>query len=105
MRESQDSLGIEELMKVYELDEVVVTAGNEGGCVTAASGEVVGYKAARVSQVVDTTGAGDVFFGAYLCSRLHERRSIRESCEHAALVAAQQVQGRYITQETLRLAR
>ena len=98
-------MGIEELMKVYELDEVVVTAGREGGCVTAVSGEVVGYKAARVSQVVDTTGAGDVFFGAYLFSRLHERRSIRESCEHAALVAAQQVQGRYITQETLRVAR
>ncbi len=98
-------MGIEELMKAYELDEVVVTAGREGGRVTAASGEVVGYKAARVSQVVDTTGAGDVFFGAYLCSRLHERRSIRDSCEHAALVAAQQVQGRYITQETLQVTR
>ena len=70
-----------------------------------APGEVVAYKAARVGQVVDPTGAGDVFFGAYLFSRLHERQSIRESCEHAALVAAQQVQGRYITQETLQLAR
>ena len=98
-------MGIEDLMKVYELDEVVVTAGREGGRVTTASGEVVGYKAARVSQVVDTTGAGDVFFGAYLCSRLHERRSILESCEHAALVAAQQVSDRYITQERLRVVR
>ncbi len=98
-------MGIEELMKVYELDEVLVTAGREGGRVTAASGETVTYEAAEVREVVDATGAGDVFFGAYLFARLHERRSIRESCEHAALVAAQQVQGRYITQETLRLAR
>jgi len=102
---SARKIGIEELINVYRLDELLITAGSEGGRVVAASGEVVNYKAARVRQVLDTIGAGDVFFGAYICSRLHEHRSIRQSCEYAALVAAQQVQGRYIMEDTLRLSR
>lgn len=102
---SARQIGIEELIDLYRLNEVIVTDGPEGGRVISASGEVVNYEAARVHQVVDTVGAGDVFFGAYVVSRLRERRGIRESCEYAALVAAQQVQGRYITEDALRLSR
>jgi len=94
---------IEDLINEYKLNEVVVTAGREGGYVVSASGEVVDYKAPQV-KVADTTGAGDVFFAAYLVSRLHERRSIRESCEHATGIAVRHVKGRYITEESLRMS-
>lgn len=95
---------VEELMRSYRLDEVVVTAGSQGGRIMLASGQVVTYDAAHVSRVMDTTGAGDVFFGAYLASRIHGRQSIQESCEHAALVVAQQLEGLYIREEELRLS-
>jgi sugar/nucleoside kinase (ribokinase family) len=96
-------MGIDELMNAYELNEIVVTAGREGGYVVSTSREVVSYKAQPVTHVVDTTGAGDVFFAAYLVSRLHERRSVATACEHAALVAARQVEGRYISENCLRV--
>jgi len=96
-------MGTDELMNAYELNEIVVTAGREGGYVVSTSGEVVRYKAQPVNHVVDTTGAGDVFFAAYLVSRLHQRRSVRVACKHAALVAARQVQGRYIPEDCLRV--
>jgi len=94
---------VDELMNAYKLSEIVVTNGSEGGCVVLMSGEVVSYKARRVNHVVDTTGAGDVFFAAYLVSRLHQRRSVRIACKHAALVAARHVQGRYIPEDYLRV--
>lgn len=96
-------LRIDELMNAYKLSEIVVTNGSEGGRVVLMSGEVVSYKARRVNHVVDATGAGDVFFAAYLVSRLHQRHSVRVACKHAALVAARQVQGRYIPEDCLRV--
>ncbi len=96
---------IDELMNAYELSEIVVTNGSEGGRVVLMSGEVVSYKARRVNHVVDATGAGDVFFAAYLVSRLHRRQSVRVACKHAALVAARQVHGRYIPEDCLRVER
>ena len=98
-------MGIDELMNAYELSEIVVTNGSEGGRVVLMSGEVVSYKARRVNHVADATGAGDVFFAAYLVSRLHQRQSVRVACKHAALVAARQVQGRYIPEDCLRVER
>jgi sugar/nucleoside kinase (ribokinase family) len=94
---------IDELMNAYKLSEIVVTAGREGGRVVLASGEEVNYKARRANHLVDTTGAGDVFFAAYLVSRLHQRCGVRVACKHAALIAARQVQGRYIPEDCLRV--
>ena len=95
---------VEELIRSYELDEVVVTAGSEGGRIILSSGQVVIYDAANVNRVIDTTGAGDVFFGAYLASRIHSGQSVQESCEHAAFVVGQHVEGLYIREEELRLS-
>ena len=96
-------LRIDELMNAYKLNEIVVTAGHEGGRIVLMSGKAVSYKARRVNHVVDTTGAGDVFFAAYLVSRLHQRHSVDVACKHAALIAARQVQGRYIPEDYLRV--
>ena len=95
---------VEELISSYGLDEVVVTAGSEGGRVILQSGQVVNYNASHVSRVIDTTGAGDVFFGAYLAPRIHGGQSTPEACEHAAFVVAQQIEGLYIREEDLRLS-
>ena len=95
---------VEKLIRSYGLDEIVVTAGSEGGRIILASGQVVTYDAASADRVIDTTGAGDVFFGAYLASRIHAGKSIRESCEHAALVVARHVEGVYIREEELQLS-
>lgn len=96
---------IDEFMNAYKLSEIVVTNGKAGGRVVLMSGEVASYKARQINHAVDTTGAGDVFFAAYLVSRLHRRQSVRVACKHAALVAARQVQGRYIPEDCLRVER
>ncbi len=71
--------------------------------VTLPSGDVANYAASQVGRVADPTGASDVFFAAYLVRRLHEGQSIEASCRHAAEVAAQHVQGKYIPDDCLRL--
>lgn len=95
---------IEDLIYLYGLDEVVITAGSEGGRIIQATGQVVIYDVVNVNQVIDTTGAGDVFFAAYLVSRIHRGQTIRESCEHAAFVVAQHLSGLYIREEELWLS-
>ncbi len=92
-----------ELMRVYPLREIVVTAGYRGGSVLLPSGDAIDYAAPRVARVADPTGAGDVFFASYLAWRLHQGQSIEASCRHAALIAARHVEGKYIPQECLRL--
>ena len=88
-------MSIEEVISIYDLREAIVTAGRRGGYVATAS-NVVSYQAKAVEHEVDPTGAGDVFFASYLVSRIHARQSIEEACEHAASLAARQVEGRYI---------
>ncbi len=100
-----DALGrdLPSLMADFDLREVVVTEGRWGGCVYDRSGRRHSYAAAPVARVVDPTGAGDVFFAAYLAARLRERRSIPEACAHAAHTAARQVEGQYLPEAELRL--
>ena len=54
----------------YGLDHCVVTLGAEGSVAVTAGG-IVSSPGFNV-RVVDTTGAGDVFHGAYLYGRLNE---------------------------------
>ena len=92
----------ETLKKVYGLEELVITRADMGGTVVA--GETVRYPAEFVPQVMDSTGAGDVFFAAYLAKRYHEDESIAESSRHAASIAAAHVAGRYLPVDALDLS-
>lgn len=65
---------------------VVLTLGAEGALVVA-GGELTQVPAVAVSQVVDTTGAGDAFVGA-LCAGLAADRSLTEAVEWGATAGA-----------------
>jgi len=46
---------------------------------------------------VDTTGAGDVFFAAWLARRLYQGASVEEACEHCSVDSARHVQGLWLS--------
>ena len=102
---AMDALGsdVEGLLETYRLKEIVVTDGARGGTVIQASGAKTTYRGVPVSPITDPTGAGDVFFAAYLAERWHARHSVSISVEHAARVAARQISGAYIPSLLLEL--
>ncbi|MDM7926774.1 MAG: PfkB family carbohydrate kinase [bacterium] len=83
--------------------ELLLTAGARGGRLIDRKGRVIDYAPDPVppGRVEDPTGAGDVFFAAYLAGRHHEGWTERESLTHAARIAAQQVSGKYLTPASL----
>jgi sugar/nucleoside kinase (ribokinase family) len=91
------------LMTRYNIDEFIVSRGGKGGGVTTISGEEIAYEAAPIRMIDDNTGAGDVFFAAYLVARIFKEKNVRNACTHAAGLAAQQVEGVYIRPAELRL--
>ena len=93
-----------ELMRRFHLQEIVVTLGAKGGFVRKPDGTAIHYPASGVGSGLDPTGAGDVFFAAYLVSRWADGKDIHAACRHAAGIASSQVAGRYITAGTLQLA-
>jgi len=64
---------------------VIVTLGGEG-CLSYHKNEIRYHEAFSV-EVVDTTGAGDVFHGAFL-SALLEGMSVKDSCKFANAVSS-----------------
>ncbi|HIH92905.1 TPA: hypothetical protein HA338_02305 [Methanosarcina acetivorans] len=93
----------EELIKHYNLKEIVVTTGKKGGYIVSDSGKRTEYRAHRVKKVVDTTGAGDVFFASYIASRYYRKRDAKESSNYAAYISAKHIEGNYIHQELLEI--
>lgn len=87
---------IAQLLSVYGIDELVVTEGENGGVVYAVSGDSFPYPACAIDTLVDTTGAGDVFFAAYLVHRRVQGHSIPQACGYAARLAGDQVSGKFI---------
>jgi sugar/nucleoside kinase (ribokinase family) len=82
------------LLAALGVEELVVTAGGRGGRVLTRAGE---QRYEGVSVVAsDPTGAGDVFFAAYLVARLLRGASPGEAAGHAASVAADHVRGRHL---------
>ncbi len=92
-----------ELMQHFSIDEFAVTSGKNGGFVQTRSGETFNYEAAPVSFGDDPTGAGDVFFAAYILARRSYKKGIQDACGYAAHLAARQVAGKYITRDRLEL--
>lgn len=97
-------ISVSQLMKTYDIQEMVITSGSKGGIIRTINGEEVQYAAESVTSPVDTTGAGDVFFASYLVHRFFHTKSVAESASQAAKVAAQHVEGRYITPQHLYLS-
>ena len=71
-----------------KVETLVITRGREGA-VAAKGGEVVQIAAAPATQVVDTTGAGDLFAAGFLAARLRGRPL--KACLDAGAVAAAEV--------------
>lgn len=89
-------LGLERLLERFRVAEWVVTAGAEGGAVYTASGGVYPWEAPTVESPLDPTGAGDVFFAAYLTFRLRDRVAPKPSAFRAAEIAARHVAGTFL---------
>jgi sugar/nucleoside kinase (ribokinase family) len=96
-------MGVSNLMADFEIEELVVTAGQKGGYVLTTDGETVSYASVPIQSVADPTGAGDVFFASYVTGHLIRHLSIAESCKGAAAVAARLVAGKFIRPQTLKL--
>ena len=89
------------LMEEFRIEQWLTTDGKRGGCLQNRAGKRYDFRAANVDKVVDPTGAGDVFFAAYLTYHLYEGADIDEALRQAAAVTARQVEGRFITAEEL----
>ncbi len=89
------------LMKSFNIEESVITRGREGGWVETPGGQKFDYSADRIESMTDPTGAGDVFFAAYLIGRFIHKQDIPDACRHAARTAARQVEGTHISIDRL----
>ena len=90
-----------ELLRRFNLSEMVVTLGKKGGFVENHSGVKYFYQTPKIESPSDPTGAGDVFFAAYLVARHADKKDIADACRYAARIAAQQVEGKYLSADTL----
>jgi hypothetical protein len=90
-----------EFMHRFNIEEYVVTLGDKGGFVQTRMGEKISYNAASPLAGGDPTGAGDVFFAAYIANRFSKTLPVRDACRAAARLAARQVAGKFLTRAQL----
>ena len=94
---------LQALVEDCAIAEWIVTAGSRGGYVLERKGTRTEFASRQVAEVVDPTGAGDVFFAAYLALRLQRGQAVSDSLQWAAERAARQVAGGFIAPAILRL--
>jgi 2-dehydro-3-deoxygluconokinase len=68
--------------------EIALTA-DEGGCLLCSGGDITALPAIAATAIVDTSGAGDSFNGAYLAARL--QGATPQDAAQAGLALAAQV--------------
>lgn len=86
----------------FEVDEVVMKNGAVGVHIVNSDGHFI-VPVQKVTNVVDTTAAGDAFNGGYLAARL-SGQSVTDAASHGAIVAGTVIQhpGAIIPAEALR---
>ena len=94
LRDCQMSLN--DLMIKYNIEEFVVSRGQSGGFVKLIDTAKIEYQPAPIPKSDDPTGAGDVFFAAYIIGRFAEKKDVPDACNYASHLAARQVEGKYI---------
>lgn len=95
--------GPRELVEAHGLDELVETRGSRGGVVYTRAGAAVRFVPPSVVSG-DATGAGDVFFAAYLAARVLEEEAVEQAAAGAAAAAAEHVAGRLLDAKLLGVA-
>jgi sugar/nucleoside kinase (ribokinase family) len=94
---------VQTLQARFGFGELLVTCGAGGGRLITASGGTLEYAPVPAAFVDDPTGAGDVFFAAYLAGRHHEGWTEHESLAHAAQIASLHVEGKYIPKSIIEI--
>jgi hypothetical protein len=94
-------LGILELLEQFDIRHALITDGRNGGRLIGRDGVEIPYTPLPLVDTKDTTGAGDVFFAAFLCRWFHEDRPEQEALDHAARTSAAHVKGQYLPVQSL----
>lgn len=92
-----------QLINKYNIQELVITEGSKGGQILRPKASPISFRAMPVNNFTDFTGAGDVFFAAYLIKHLYHGEDISTSCEYAARIASLKIKGGYIPSSDLDL--
>ena len=92
------------LLARYNIEEFIVTQGRKGGFVIDNKNSEVRFRAVPVQSSGDPTGAGDIFFAAYVVGRFMKKMDISNACAYAAELTALQISGNYITEDRLGLS-
>ncbi len=84
-----DSLSLEDqIVALYRLVSFALLTGGEQGAMVIDGWGTRHVPACKVSKVVDTTGAGDCFYGAFLSKYLSEQPMTRQGVDECARFAS-----------------
>lgn len=86
-----DAIDAARVMQAKGANALLVTLGSQGSVFVPKAGAVLCQETFHVDKVVDTTGAGDCFRGAFAVA-IAERRSVGEAMRRASAAAALCVQ-------------